>query len=241
MGALPYFEKISHTWPLILEFVGPNNTPYGRILSVDARLRLLGYSTEEVMHPDWEEELQDSGSAQWRVFNGEEEQMVPKAERVGDLIALGDGTIVQTDVKGNLDGTYPIFMGRSKLVSREQFRVPEGRDSISSQELSSTSTCVDEDARAGAPIEDNSGTAFKNDQEMRLSEESSLQQIAIGSCGYATPSETAEEASRRVEHAGSTPPSMPAPDSEFVIDETAENISHVDSHDLDASYPLTIS
>ena len=56
--ALPCFEKISHTWPLILEFVGPNNSPYGRILSVDARLKLLGYSTEEVMHPDWEEELQ---------------------------------------------------------------------------------------------------------------------------------------------------------------------------------------
>ena len=74
--------------------------------------------------------MQDNGSAQWRVFNGEEEQMVPKAERVGDLIALGDGTIVQTDVEGNLDGTYPVFMGRSKWVSREQFRVPGGRDSI---------------------------------------------------------------------------------------------------------------
>ena len=88
------------------------------------------------MHPDWEEDLQESGSAQWRVFNGEEQQMVPYSERADDLIALGDGTIVQTDVKGNLDGTYPIFMGRSKLVSREQFRVPDGRDSISSQKLS---------------------------------------------------------------------------------------------------------
>ena len=94
---------------------------------------------------------------------------------------------------------------------------------------------------AGAPIEDHSGTAFKNDQEMRSSEESSLQQIAIGSCGYAAPSETAEEASRRVEHAGSTPPSTPAPDSELVIDGTAEDISHVDLHDLDASYPLSIA
>ena len=66
MEAIPHFENISHTWPLILEYVGPNNFPYGRILSVDARLRLLGYSTEEVMHPDWEEELQESGSAQCR-------------------------------------------------------------------------------------------------------------------------------------------------------------------------------
>ena len=74
---IPHFEKLSHTWPLILEFVGPNSFPYGRIISVDARIRLLGYPTEEVMHPDWEEELQDSGSAQWRVFYGEEEQMVP--------------------------------------------------------------------------------------------------------------------------------------------------------------------
>ena len=241
MEAIPHFEKLSHTWPLILEFVGPNSFPYGRILSVDARIRLLGYSTEEVMHPDWEEELQDSGSAQWRVFSGEEEQMVPNAVRVGDLVALGDGTIVQTDVKGNLDGTYPIFMGRSKLVSREQFREPDGRDSISSQELSGTSSCVDEDARAGALIEDNSGTVFENDQGMRLSEESNLQQIAIGACGYATPSETPAEASRRVEHAGSTPPSTPAPDSEFIIDETAEDSSHLDSHGLDASYPLAIA
>ena len=76
---------------------------------------------------------------------------------------------------------------------------------------------------------------------MRLSEESNLQQIAIGACGYATPSETPAEASRRVEHAGSTPPSTPAPDSEFIIDETAEDISHLDSHGLDASYPLAIA
>ena len=45
------------------------------------------------MHPDWEEEeLQGNSPAQWRVFNGEEEQVAPKAERAGDLIALGDGT-----------------------------------------------------------------------------------------------------------------------------------------------------
>ena len=78
------------------------------------------------MHPDWEEELQESGSAQWRVFTGEEQKMLPYAERAGDLIALGDGTIVQTDVQGNLDATYPILMGRSKLVSRGQFRIPGG-------------------------------------------------------------------------------------------------------------------
>ena len=174
MEAIPHFENISHTWPLILEFVGPNNFPYGRILSVDARLRLLGYSTEEVMHPDWEEELQESGSAQWRVFTGEEQQMVPYAERVGDLIALGDGTMVQTNVQGNLDGTYPVLMGRSKLVSREQFRIPDGRNSISSQKLSDASSCVDEDARAVVPVEDHSGTVFENDQEMMSSEESGL-------------------------------------------------------------------
>ena len=40
------------------------------------------------MHPSWEEELQECGSAQWRLFAGEEKQVVPKAERVGDLIAL---------------------------------------------------------------------------------------------------------------------------------------------------------
>ena len=82
-----------------------------------------------------------------------------------------------------------------------------------------------------------------------MSEENSSQPTAIGSCGYARfegniPPETSEEASRRVEHAGSTPPSTPAPDSEVVIDEAAENISHVDStvsYKLDASYPLTIA
>ena len=225
MEAVPYFEKLSHTWPLILEFVGPSSFPYGRILSEDARIRLLGYSTEEVMHPDWEEELQDSGSAQWRVFNGEEEQVLPKAVRVGDLVALGDGIILQTDVKGNLDDTYPIFIGRSKLVSREQFRVPDGRDSISSQEFSGTSSCVDEDARAVSPVKDNPKTVFNIDQGMILSEENSLQQVSIGSCGYAMPSETPEEAARRVEHAGSTPPSTPAPDSELVYDEITEDVS----------------
>jgi hypothetical protein len=117
MEALPCFEKVSHTWPLILEFVRPNNFPYGRILSVDARLKLLGYSTEEVIHPDWEEELQDSSSAQWRVFTGHWRGSASCT--YGDLIALGDGTRVQTDVDGHLDGTFPIFMGRSKLVSRE--------------------------------------------------------------------------------------------------------------------------
>ena len=140
MEALPRFEQISHTWPLVLEFLGPNHSSYGRILSVDARLILLGYSTEEAMHPNWEEEFQECGSAQSRVFAGEEKQVVPKAERVGDFIALGDGTMVQTDVEGYLDGDYPVFMGRSKLVSREQFRVPAGRDSISSSELSSASS-----------------------------------------------------------------------------------------------------
>ena len=216
---------------------------------MDARLKFLGYSTEEVMHPDWEEELQDNGSAQWRVFNGEEEQVAPKAGRVGDLIALGDGTIVQTDLEGNLDGTYPVFMGRSKWVSREQFRVPGGRDSISSPELSSTSSCADEDARAAATVQDNSGTAFKSDQEIRLPKKNSSHPTAISACGYAhfegnIPPGTAEEASRRVEHAGSTPPSTPASDSEVAIDEAAENISHVGStvsYELDASYPLTIA
>ena len=84
--ALPRLEQISHTWPLILEFAGPNNSPYGRILSVDARLFLLGYSTEEVIHPNWEEELQECGSAQWRGFAGEEKQVVPKAEREEALL-----------------------------------------------------------------------------------------------------------------------------------------------------------
>ena len=69
----------------------------------------------------------------------------------------------------------------------------------------------------------------------------SLQPIAIGSCGYASSSETVEEASRRVEHAGNTPPSTPALDAELAVDETAEDISHVDLHDLDASYPLSIA
>ena len=121
MEALPCFEKTSHTWPLILEFVGPSNFPHGRILSVDARLMFLGYSTEEVMHPDWEEELQDSASAQWRVFSGEEAHVVPKAERAGDLIALGDGTMVQADVDGYLDGTHPVFMGRSNWYRENNF------------------------------------------------------------------------------------------------------------------------
>ena len=200
MEALPCFEKTSHTWPLILEFVGPSNFPYGRILSVDAPLKFLGYSTEEVMHPDWEEELQDNASAQWRVFNGEEAQVVPKAERAGVLIALGDGTMVQADMDGYLDGTHPVFMGRSKLVSREQFRIPRGHDSISSLELSSTSSCADKDAREAAAIQGNSGTAFKSGQEVGLSEENSSQPIVIGSCGYLhlegnVPPETAEEAS----------------------------------------------
>jgi hypothetical protein len=211
MEALPRFEKISHTWSLILEFVGPNNSPYGRILSVDARLMLLGYSTEEVMHPNWEEELQECGSTQWRVFAGEEKQIVRKAERVGDFIALGDGTMMQTDVEGYLDGDYPVFIGRSKLVSREQFRVPGGRDSISSPELSSASSCADADACAAAAIQGNSGTIITSYQEAGLSEENNPQPTAIGSCGYAhfegdIPPGTAEEASRRIEHAGSTPP-----------------------------------
>ena len=50
------------------------------------------------------------------------------------------------------------------------------------------------------------------------------------------PSETVDEASRRVEHAGNTPPSTPAPDAELVVDGTADDISHEDIHDLDASY-----
>ena len=149
--------------------------------------------------------------------------------------------MVQTNVQGNLDGTYPVLMGRSKLVSREQFRIPDVRDSISPQKLSDASSCLDEDARAVAPVEDHSGTVFENDQEMMSSEESGLKPIAIGSCGYATPSETVEEASRRVEHAGNIPPSTPAPDAELVVDGTADDISHEDIHDLDASYPLSIA
>ena len=193
--------------------------------------------------------MQDNASAQWRVFNGEEAQVVPKAERAGVLIALGDGTMVQADMDGYLDGTHPVFMGRSKLVSREQFRIPRGHDSISSLELSSTSSCADKDAREAAAIQGNSGTAFKSGQEVGLSEENSSQPIVIGSCGYLhlegnVPPETAEEASRRVEHAGSTPPSTPAPDSEVVIDEAAESFAHEDStvsYELDACYPLTIA
>ena len=67
---------------------------------------------------------------------------------------------------------------------------------------------------------------------MELSEGDNSQPIDIGSCGYAhfeESPETAEEASRRVEHAGSTPPSTPARDSEIVINEAAENIYDEDS------------
>ena len=89
--------------------------------------------------------------------------------------------MVQTDVDGHLDGTYPVFMGRSKLVSREQFRVPGGHDSISSPELSDTPSCSDEDARAAAAVQGSSGTVFKSDQEVGLSKENSSQPTTIGS------------------------------------------------------------
>jgi hypothetical protein len=205
---------------------------------------LLGYSTEEVIYPDWEEELQESGSTQWRVFAGEETQIVPKAGRVGDLIALGDGTMVQTDVEGYLGGTYPVFMGRSKLVSREQFRVPGGRDSISSPALSSTPSCADADVCAAAAIQGNSGTILTSGQEAGLSEKNNPQPTAIGSCGYAhfegdIPPETAEKASRRIEHAGSTPPPTPTQDSDVISDEVTEHTAHEDSsvsYEYDASY-----
>ena len=118
------------------------------------------------MHPSWEEELQECGSAQWRLFAGEEKQVVPKAERVGDLIALGDGTLVQTDVEGHLDGDYPVFMGRSKLVSREQFRVPAGHESISSSESSSASSFSDVDVRATATVQGNSRVLSHKNSEI---------------------------------------------------------------------------
>ena len=157
--------------------------------------------------------------------------------------------MVQTDVEDYLDGTYPIFTDRSKLVSREQFRVPGGRDSISSPRLSSTSSCADADVCAAAAVQDNSGTTLTSGQEVGLSEKNNPQPTAIGSCGYAhfegnIPPETAEEASRRIEHAGSTPPSTLARDSDVIIDEATEHTAHGDSsvsYEHDASYPLTIA
>ena len=171
---------------------------------------------------------------------------VSKAERVGDFIALGDGTMVQTDVEGYLDGDYPVFMGRSKLVSREQFRVPAGRDSVSSPGLSSASTFADAGVCATAAVQGNSGTVLTSGQEAGLSEENDPQPTAIGPCGYAhfSPPKTAEETARRIERAGSTPPPTPTQDLDVISDEVTEHTAHEESsvlYEHDASYPLTIA
>ena len=61
-------------------------------------------------------------------------------------------------------------------------------------------------------------------------------------CGV--PPETAEEASRRIERAGSTPPPTPTQDSDVISDEVTVHTAHEESsvlHEHDASYPLTIA
>jgi hypothetical protein len=107
----------------------------------------------------------------------------------------------------------------------------------------------DADERATAAVQGNSGTMLTSGQEAGLSEEDDPQPSAIGSCGYAhfegdAPPETAEETSRRIERAGSTPPPTPARNLDVSIGESTEHTAHEDSavlYEHDASYPLAIA
>ena len=90
---------------------------------------------------------------------------------------------------------------------------------------------------------------LRSGQVAGLSEENDPQPAAIGSCGYAhfegdVLPETAEETSRRIEHAGSTPPPTPTRNLDVIVDEGTEHTAHEDSsvlYEHGASYPLTIA